>query len=45
MSDMDWLIELERLAYRYSYLGMNPDLSTMTLAELWGLYCRLRALG
>jgi hypothetical protein len=45
MVDDDWLKELEMLALKFSQLGMNPDLATMTLAELWGVYCRLRTMG
>ena len=43
--EFDWLKELQMLILKYSHLGINPDLSTMTLSELWGVYCHLRALG
>jgi hypothetical protein len=26
----DWLLELQMLALKYSHLGVNPDLATMT---------------
>lgn len=37
----DWLIQLEQLAWRFSYLGFGPDMPGMTGAELTGLYCYL----
>lgn len=45
MFEDDWLHELQMLAVKYSHLGVNPDLATMTLTELWGVYCWLRAMG
>lgn len=45
MFDDDWLRELEMLSLKFAHLGVNADLATMTLAELWGLYCWLRGLG
>lgn len=36
---------LEILAARYSYLGITPDLASMTAGELLALYCWLSNLG
>jgi hypothetical protein len=37
----DWLKELELLAWRFSHLGIGPDLMGMTAIELAGLYSYL----
>ncbi|MBX9901802.1 MAG: hypothetical protein K2Y28_13555 [Burkholderiaceae bacterium] len=36
--------ELEMLIMRYSYLGIGADLASMSMIELWGLYCYLQRL-
>jgi hypothetical protein len=36
-----WLLRLQELALRHSYLGLPPDLPALTLIELWGVYCLL----
>ena len=41
----DWIKDLHRLAIRHSHLGINPDLSLMTIAEQWGVYLWLQSLG
>lgn len=33
-----WLDHLQRLAYRFSHLGITSDLASLTLIEMWGLY-------
>lgn len=38
----DWLIELEILTVRFSHLGIGPDLHSLSMIELWGLYLWLR---
>lgn len=44
MHDEGWLTCLEGLLVRYPYLGASHDVGSMTLMELWGLYCLLRRL-
>jgi len=34
----NWLLGLQELAVRHSYLGVAADLPTLTLIELWGVY-------
>lgn len=36
-----WLESLEILLNRFSYLGMEADVSSMNIVELWGLYVSL----
>jgi hypothetical protein len=40
----NWLLRLQELAARHSYLGVAADLSTLTLIELWGVYCLLSGI-
>ena len=40
-----WYPRLQELAARFSSLGLTPDLASLTLAELWGVYCYLCRLG
>lgn len=40
----DWLKELELLAWRFTHLGIGPDLAGMTLCELAGVYAYLARL-
>lgn len=44
-AESDWLQKLQTLAIRYSHLGLNPDLASLCLAELYGVYVWLRGLG
>lgn len=44
MANDDWLQSLSRLAYRAQGLGVVPDLASLALCELWGLYCYLRRI-
>lgn len=39
---MKWLNELEALAARFG-CGVGADMATMTMTQLWGLYCFLKA--
>lgn len=32
------------LAMRFPWLGASSDIASMTLTELWGLYCLLQRL-
>ncbi len=34
----NWLSGLETLLARFSHLGINADISSLTLSEAWGLY-------
>lgn len=36
--------ELEMLITRYSHLGIGADLASMSIIELWGVYCYLQCL-
>lgn len=40
----DWFKALEMLAWRFSGLGIGPDLAGMTIVELAGLYAYLARL-
>lgn len=40
----DWLLELERLAFKYAHLGIPADLSALTYAEAYALLSWLRTL-
>lgn len=40
----DWMKELEMLTWRFAHLGIGPDLTSMTMIELTGLYCYLARL-
>jgi hypothetical protein len=40
----DWLKELELLTWRYTHLGIGPDLAGMTMVELAALYAYLARL-
>ncbi len=44
MMTEDWLVRLYNLAYRFPHLGVTADLASLSMAELWGLYCYLRRL-
>lgn len=36
--DETWLIRLQMLCERFSYLGIGADLASLSLIELWALY-------
>lgn len=40
-----WRQELDDLATKYSYLGISPDLASLSLLEAWGLYQWLSRVG
>jgi len=44
MHNTEWLEDLNRLLVRFSGMGIARDTYSMTLSELWGLYCGLRRL-
>jgi len=44
MNQEVWLDELQTLCERFSHLGIGADLASMSLVELWGLYCYLTRL-
>lgn len=44
MHNTDWLEDLNRLLVRFSGMGIVRDTYSMTLSELWGLYCGLLRL-
>jgi hypothetical protein len=44
MLNESWIDELNMLLARYSYLNLNADIATLSLVELWGLYCYLSRL-
>jgi hypothetical protein len=37
----DWLEQLPLLVWRFQQLGVDADMSSLTLTELWGVYCVL----
>ncbi len=41
----DWLERLQMLIARFSYLGINADITSLSLVEAWGLYLYLDRLG
>lgn len=40
----DWIPRLYSLAYRFESSGVTADLASLSLVELWGLYCYLSRL-
>lgn len=40
----DWLERLQTLIARFSYLGLDADIASLSLMEAWGLYCYLNRL-
>lgn len=44
MSRPTWFEELETLATRFAYLGVNADLPALTFAEAWQLLAYLRRI-
>lgn len=45
IKDISWLEQLEMLLVRFSYLGIAADVASLSLIELWALYCYLSRLG
>lgn len=39
-----WLEHLQMLTVRFNYLGLEADMTTLTLIELWWLYLCLSRL-
>ena len=44
MNSDNWLARLQSLCERFSYLGIGADMASLSLIELWGLYCYLSRL-
>lgn len=44
MSNDPWLYQLQALSARFADLGITADLASMSLIELWGVYCYLQRL-
>ena len=44
MNNHLWLYQLQALSARFSELGITADLASMSLIELWGVYCYLQRL-
>ena len=44
MNNQDWLQHLQMLIQRFSYLGLDADIASLGLIELWGLYIHLSQL-
>ena len=45
MDNIQWLERLQMLIARHSYIGLNADIASLSLIELWGVYCYLSQLG
>jgi hypothetical protein len=39
-----WLERLQTLLARHSYIGLNADIASFSLIELYGVYCYLSRL-
>ena len=44
MNEEPWLKRLQALLERFSYLGIGADIASLSLIELWGVYCFLSRL-
>lgn len=44
MDNDDWLKALQGLLVRFSSLGIGPDVASLSMVELWGLYCYLKRM-
>ena len=44
MNENHWIEELACLLARYSYKGIDGDIGSISLIELWGIYCYLRRI-
>ena len=44
MNNNDWLERLQTLMARFNYIGIDADIASLSLIELWGLYCYLSRL-
>jgi len=44
MNSDDWLDRLQMLLARYSNIALDADMASLSLIELWGVYCYLSRL-
>ena len=44
MSNPQWLEHLQELIGRFSSIGIDADIASLSLIEAWGLYCYLMRL-
>ncbi len=44
MTGAKWQAELSMMLWRYSGMGIGVDIGSMSLVELWGVYCVLKRL-
>jgi len=44
MNSNHWLNHLQMLIARFSHLGIGQDIASLSLIELWGVYCYLSRL-
>jgi len=44
MNNNQWLSRLQTLIARFSYMGLDADIASLSLIELWGVYCYLSRL-
>lgn len=44
MNGETWQDELNGLLVRFSALGIGADIGSISLCELWGVYCFLKRL-
>lgn len=44
MNDNDWLKRLQMLIARFSYLGVDADVASLSLVDAWALYLHLSRL-
>lgn len=44
MNNTQWLERLQTLIARFNYIGIDADIASLTLIELWGLYTYLNRL-
>ena len=45
MNNENWLNDLYALIQRFLYMGIDADIASLTVTELWGLYLYLKRLG
>ena len=41
MNNEHWLLQLNTLLVKYSHMGINTELASLTLIDAWGLYLYL----
>lgn len=44
MNAANWKDELSMMLWRCSGMGIGADIESMTVIELWGIYCLLKRL-